>query len=387
MVEPFGVYVHWPFCAAKCPYCDFNSHVRLKGVDEERFAQAFAREMATVREWTGPQLAATVFIGGGTPSLMSPQTVESLLTSIDNYWPIAENAEITMEANPSSVEADRFHGYRAAGVNRLSLGVQALDDLELKRLGRIHDVKQARYAIELARTIFPRLSFDMIYARPNQTLPAWKSELEEAIRLAADHLSLYQLTIEEGTAFHRLYAAGKLQLPDPSLSADLYELTQEITGKYGLAAYEVSNHAAQNAQSQHNLIYWRYQPYVGIGPGAHGRFLPVSGCDFPAHTRLVTITEKNPERWLAMVERQGHGIVEKEYLTSAEQAEEMLLMGLRLQEGLDLVRYEKLAGHGLNRNAVLNLQQDGLVETSGNSHIRATSKGRIVLNYIISKLA
>lgn len=387
MTEPFAVYVHWPFCAAKCPYCDFNSHVRLKGVDEARFAKGFAREMASMRQWTGSRKATSVFIGGGTPSLMSPQTVGSLLESIDSYWPIADEAEITMEANPSSVEADRFRGYRSAGVNRLSLGVQALDDNELKRLGRIHNVKQARYAIELARAIFPRLSFDMIYARPNQTLQSWKSELEEAIGLAADHLSLYQLTIEEGTAFHRLYAAGKLQLPEPELSADLYELTQEVTEKHGLPAYEISNHAAPDAQSRHNLIYWRYQQYVGIGPGAHGRFIPVADDTYPPNTRLVTITEKIPERWLEMVEHQGHGIVEEEHLTSAEQAEEMLLMGLRLQEGLDLVRYEKLAGHELDRNAIANLQQEGLIETAGNTHICATRKGRIVLNHIISELA
>lgn len=386
MEEPFGIYLHWPFCAAKCPYCDFNSHVRLKGVDEGRFAQAFAREMATVREWTGPHKATTVFIGGGTPSLMSPQTVETLLKNVDRYWPIVDNAEITMEANPSSVEAERFRGYRSAGVNRLSLGVQSLDDDELKRLGRIHNVKQARYAIELARSIFPRLSFDMIYARPNQTLQSWKSELEEAIRLAADHLSLYQLTIEEGTSFHRLYKAGKLKLPEPELSADLYELTQEITEKHGLPAYEISNHAAPDAQSRHNLIYWRYQQYVGIGPGAHGRFLPVAN-NGSVDRRLVTITEKIPECWLEMVERQGHGIVEEERLTRAEQAEEMLLMGMRLKEGLDLARYEALAQHGLNQKAVFNMQQQGLIEATGNSRICATPKGRMVLNYIISELA
>ena len=386
MDEPFGIYVHWPFCAAKCPYCDFNSYVRLKGVDEDRFAKAFAREMATVREWTGAHKATTVFIGGGTPSLMSPKTVESLLKSIDRYWPIVDNAEITMEANPSSVEAGRFHGYRSAGVNRLSLGVQSLNDEELKRLGRIHNVKQARFAIGLAREIFPRLSFDLIYARPHQTLQSWKHELEEAIDLAADHLSLYQLTIEEGTGFDRLYKAGKLKLPEAELSADLYDLTQEITESHGLPAYEISNHAAANAQSQHNLIYWRYQQYVGIGPGAHGRFLPVSNVDFPDR-RLVTITEKIPERWLELVEKQGHGIAEEEHLTKSEQAEEMLLMGMRLTEGLDLARYEKLANHGLNQSKVADLQQQGLVEMVGNSRIRATRKGRVVLNHIISELA
>lgn len=386
MIEPFGVYIHWPFCAAKCPYCDFNSHVRMNGVDEPRFVAAFVREMETLRELTGIRHVSSVFIGGGTPSLISPVTLEAILTAVDRNWPILDNAEITMEANPSSVEADRFRGYRNAGVNRLSLGVQSLDDKELKRLGRIHDVKQALYAIELARQIFPRLSFDLIYARPDQTLHSWEAELRQAISLAADHLSLYQLTIEEGTAFHKLYTAGKLQLPAPELSADLYDLTQEVTAECGLPAYEISNHARVGAESQHNLLYWRYQQYVGIGAGAHGRFIPVSGED-NIKNRLVTITQKIPERWLEQVENQGHGIVEQEHLTLVEQADEMLLMGMRLFEGLDLARYENLAGHGLNSQTITELQQQGLIETLGNTQLRATVKGRIVLNHIISALA
>lgn len=386
MIEPFGVYIHWPFCAAKCPYCDFNSHVRMNGVDEPRFVAAYVREMETLRELTGIRHVSSVFIGGGTPSLMSPVTLEAILTAVDRNWPILDNAEITMEANPSSVEADRFRGYRKAGVNRLSLGVQALDDKELKRLGRIHDVKQALYAIELARQIFPRLSFDLIYARPDQTLHSWEAELRQAISLAADHLSLYQLTIEEGTAFHKLYTAGKLELPAPELSADLYDLTQEVTAECGLPAYEISNHARVGAESQHNLLYWRYQQYVGIGAGAHGRFIPVSGED-NIKNRLVTITQKIPERWLEQVENQGHGIVEQEHLTLVEQADEMLLMGMRLFEGLDLARYENLAGHGLNSQTITELQQQGLIETLGNTQLRATVKGRIVLNHIISALA
>lgn len=386
MTEPFGVYIHWPFCAAKCPYCDFNSHVRMKGVDEPRFVAGFMREMETMRQLTGARKVTSVFIGGGTPSLMAPATLDAILQAVDRNWPIAENAEITMEANPSSVEADRFLGYRAAGVNRLSLGVQSLDDAELKRLGRIHDVKQALYAIELARKIFPRLSFDLIYARPQQTLGAWEQELRQAIDLAADHLSLYQLTIEEGTAFHRLYEAGKFQLPDPELAADLYELTQNITADCGLPAYEISNHAVLGAESQHNLLYWRYQQYVGVGAGAHGRFMPASHAN-NGKTRLVTITEKLPEQWLSLVEQQGHGIVEEEHLTLSEQAQEMLLMGLRLYEGLDLVRYEKLAGHSLNAKTISLLQQDGLIESVGNTRLRATKQGRIVLDHIITALA
>ena len=386
MTEPFGVYIHWPFCAAKCPYCDFNSHVRMKGVDEPRFVAGFMREMETMRQLTGARKVTSVFIGGGTPSLMAPATLDAILQAVDRNWPIAENAEITMEANPSSVEADRFLGYRAAGVNRLSLGVQSLDDAELKRLGRIHDVKQALYAIELARKIFPRLSFDLIYARPQQTLGAWEQELRQAIDLAADHLSLYQLTIEEGTAFHRLYEAGKFQLPDPELAADLYELTQNITADCGLPAYEISNHAVLGAESQHNLLYWRYQQYVGVGAGAHGRFMPASHAN-NGKTRLVTITEKLPEQWLSLVEQQGHGIVEEEHLTLSEQAQEMLLMGLRLYEGLDLVGYEKLAGHSLNAKTISLLQQDGLIESVGNTRLRATKQGRIVLDHIITALA
>ena len=342
--------------------------------------------METMRQLTVDRKVTSIFIGGGTPSLMAPATLDAILQAVDRNWPIAENAEITMEANPSSVEADRFLGYRAAGVNRLSLGVQSLDDAELKRLGRIHDVKQALYAIELARKIFPRLSFDLIYARPGQTLGAWEQELRQAIDLAADHLSLYQLTSEEGTAFQRWSEAGTFQLPDPELAADLYELTQNITADCGLPAYEISNHAVPGAESQHNLLYWRYQQYVGIGAGAHGRFMPASH-ENNGKTRLVTITEKLPEQWLSLVEQQGHGIVEEEHLTLSEQAQEMLLMGLRLYEGLDLVGYEKLAGHSLNAKTISLLQQDGLIESVGNTRLRATKQGRIVLDHIITALA
>ncbi|AQS42367.1 MAG: Oxygen-independent coproporphyrinogen III oxidase [Candidatus Tokpelaia hoelldobleri] len=380
--EPFGIYIHWPFCAAKCPYCDFNSHVRRDGIDEPRFVAAFLREMETVRARTGARRVTSVFIGGGTPSLMQPQTVAALLDGVARLWPLAAQAEITMEANPSSVEADRFRGYRAAGFNRLSLGVQALDDGELKRLGRVHDVRQARYAIELARAIFPRLSFDLIYARPGQAEAAWRQELNAAIDLAADHLSLYQLTIEEGTAFHRLYAAGRLQLPEPELAAALYDMTQDVTQARGLPAYEISNHAQAGAQSQHNLLYWRYQQYAGIGPGAHGRFLEAENHG----RRSVTITERLPERWLERVETTGHGIVAEEWLTPAEQADEMALMGLRLYEGLDVAAYERLAARPLSATAMAALQRQGLVEMAGNSRLRATAQGRIVLDYIITEL-
>ncbi len=271
MIDPgFGVYIHWPFCAAKCPYCDFNSHVRHQPVDQARYVQAFKAELAAMRARTGPRVVRSIFLGGGTPSLMEPATVGAILDAVSRHWTVPHGAEVTLEANPSSVEAERFRGYRAAGVNRVSLGVQALNDPDLRFLGRLHDVDQALHAIRLARETFPRLSFDLIYARPRQTVEAWTAELERAIALAADHLSLYQLTIEEGTRFHALHAAGKIVVPDADLAADLYEVTQAVTAARGLPAYEVSNHARPGAESRHNLIYWRYGEYVGVGPGAHG---------------------------------------------------------------------------------------------------------------------
>ncbi|WP_455476054.1 radical SAM family heme chaperone HemW [Bartonella sp. B17] len=398
MNKSFGIYIHWPFCAAKCPYCDFNSHVRVNGVDQPRFVTAFEREMETQYCRIGPRHVTSIFIGGGTPSLMTPQTVYALLQAIAKKWTVDDKVEITLEANPSSVEAERFRGYRTAGVNRLSLGVQALNDKALRKLGRLHDVKQALYAISLAREIFPRLSFDLIYARPEQTLEQWKYELFQAIDLAADHLSLYQLTIEEGTAFKRLHAAGKLILPASELAADLYHLTQEITAMHGLPAYEISNHAIPGAESAHNLLYWRYHEYAGFGPGAHGRFIkrPTSYFSTSSKTpssqtkiyeRCVTINEKHPEHWLELVETIGHGCIETEQLTQEQQANEMLIMGLRLSEGLDLTRYENLSSNGLPMEKLLDLQQQGLVEMVGNQRLKATTTGRVVLDHIINQLA
>ncbi len=288
--------------------------------------------------------------------------------------------EVTLEANPSSVEAGRFRGYRAAGVNRVSLGVQALNDADLRFLGRLHDVKQALHAIELARATFPRLSFDLIYARPGQTVDAWAVELERAISLAADHLSLYQLTIEEGTRFHALYAAGKLKTLDLDTAADLYEVTQTVTAARGLPAYEISNHARPGAESRHNLIYWRYGEYVGVGPGAHGRFLENG-------RRIVTFTEKMPETWLNLVEAKGHGVIGGETLTRSEEADELLLMGLRLVEGIDLARYEALAGRSLEHKRLAALQDEGLIEPVGNSGLRATPAGMVVLDALVADLA
>ncbi|TKT82662.1 radical SAM family heme chaperone HemW [Aquamicrobium sp. LC103] len=376
----FGVYVHWPFCAAKCPYCDFNSHVRHRPVDEQRFLDAFAREMATMRSRTGPREVTSIFLGGGTPSLMKPETVSGVLDAVARNWTVPGGIEVTLEANPSSVEAERFRGYRAAGVNRVSLGVQALNDKDLRFLGRLHDVESALHAIRLARETFPRLSFDLIYARPGQTLEAWEAELEQAIGYAVDHLSLYQLTIEEGTPFHALHAAGKFAIPEPEHAADLYRATQEVTAAHGLPAYEISNHARPGAESRHNLVYWRYGEYVGVGPGAHGRFVE-------GGRRIVTFTEKNPEKWAGLVEDHGHGVTGGEILTRSEEADEFLLMGLRLAEGIDLARYEQLSGRPLSSRRIATLQEEDLVAPVGNSRLRATSTGMIVLDAVVADLA
>ncbi|WP_127520135.1 radical SAM family heme chaperone HemW [Mesorhizobium sp. Z1-4] len=376
----FGLYVHWPFCAAKCPYCDFNSHVRHQPVDQPRFAAALAREMAAIRQRTGPRTLTSIFLGGGTPSLMDPATVGAVLDAAAANWDMPANIEITMEANPSSVEAERFRGYRDTGVNRLSLGVQALNDTDLRFLGRLHNVEAALGAIRLARDIFPRMSFDLIYARPGQTPEAWAAELGEAIGYAADHLSLYQLTIEEGTPFFALHAAGKIPVPDQDAAAALYEITQEVTAAHGLPAYEISNHARPGAESRHNLVYWRYGEYAGVGPGAHGRFIE-SG------KRVVTFTERSPEGWRDLVEAKGHGVIGGETLTRPEEADEFLLMGLRLREGIDLVRYETLAGRPLPAKRISDLRDDGLVEPLGNSRLRATPAGMAVLDAVVADLA
>lgn len=379
--EPgFGVYVHWPFCAAKCPYCDFNSHVRHQPVDQERFARAFETELATMRARTGPREVTSIFLGGGTPSLMKPETVATVLDAIARNWSVPDGIEITLEANPSSVEAERFRGYRAAGVNRVSLGVQAMNDADLRFLGRLHNVSEALHAIGLAREIFPRLSFDLIYARPGQMPEAWAAELEQAIGHAADHLSLYQLTIEEGTRFHALHAAGKFKMPDNDLAADLYSLTQSVTAAHGLPAYEISNHARPGAESRHNLTYWRYGEYVGVGPGAHGRFVE-------GGRRIVTMAEKMPETWAGLVETNGHGVTGGEILTRSEEADEFLLMGLRLTEGIDLARYEQLSGKGFSPARLSVLQEEGLVASVGNSRLRATASGMIVLDAVVADLA
>ncbi len=380
MNEAFGVYVHWPFCAAKCPYCDFNSHVRHEKIDQRRYADAFATEIASVASRVPGRTVTSIFLGGGTPSLMEPATVGAILEQIGKMWSIAPDAEITMEANPSSVEAERFRGYRAAGVNRVSLGVQALNDKDLRALGRLHNVAEAMKAVELARSIFPRLSFDLIYARPGQTTTEWTAELEQAVVRAADHLSLYQLTIEEGTPYFALHQAGKLIVPDDEHAAALFEVTQEITEKHGLPAYEVSNHARPGAESRHNLVYWRYQEYAGIGPGAHGRLILPDG-------RHATAMVRKPEDWLGRVESWGDGIEVDEILSQEEEGDELLLMGLRLREGIDLERFERIAGRQMDPRRLADLREHGMVETLPNGRLRTTRSGFFVLDAVVADLA
>jgi oxygen-independent coproporphyrinogen-3 oxidase len=376
----FGVYVHWPFCLSKCPYCDFNSHVRQRPIDEARFLAAFQREIAHMAALARGRRVTSVFFGGGTPSLMAPATTGAILDAIAAAWEVGEGAEITLEANPTSVEATRFRGYRAAGVNRVSLGVQALNDPDLRRLGRMHTAEEALAAVKVAAGAFERFSFDLIYARPDQTPEAWTAELREAIGHAAEHLSLYQLTIEPDTWFERLHAAGKLVIPDHDASRALYDATQEICEAHGLPAYEISNHARPGAESRHNLVYWRYGEYAGIGPGAHGRIVADG-------RRIATAREKHPETWLAQVEAQGHGIVETERLTAEHEADEFLLMGLRLREGIDPARYEALAGRPLDEGRIASLLGDGLIAKRVGSRLAVTPAGFPVLDAVVADLA
>ena len=375
----FGVYVHWPYCAAKCPYCDFNSHVRER-INERRWVDGILAELSAIAELQGDvrPVVGSIFFGGGTPSLMSGDAVAFVLDRIAAHWRIEPNAEITLEANPNSVEQARFRDYRAAGVNRVSIGVQAFDAEALKALGRLHDVDEAKAAIRLAAEIFPRASFDLIYARPGQSLADWKQELTNALAFGTSHLSLYQLTIEPGTAYATLARQGKLHLPDEDLAVDLYQLTQDICGGAGLPAYEVSNHARPGEESRHNLIYWRYGDYAGVGPGAHGR-LTLSG------RRVATEAERLPERWLAAVEKSGTSLT----LTNVappDAAREHLLMELRLAEGLDLASYRARWGIGLPAERVAALCEAGLILVT-DDRLRVTARGRFVLNAVIAHLA
>ncbi len=378
----FGLYIHWPFCLAKCPYCDFNSHVS-RAVDHGAWRKALIAEMRHMRALTGPRRLDTVFFGGGTPSLMAPATVAALIDEAGGLWRLAGGAEITLEANPTSAEAGKFADYAAAGVNRLSLGVQALDDADLKALGRMHSVAEAEAAFGIAREVFARVSFDLIYARMGQTVAEWEAELARALGMAVDHFSLYQLTIEPGTRFGELYDLGKLRVPGDEVAAEMYQLTQAMTAAAGLPAYEVSNHARPGAGSRHNLVYWRYGDYAGIGPGAHGRLtLPNGGAD---GRRLATVTARAPGDWLAAVAAQGHAVVEQTPLAPADQATEYLLMAMRLAEGADLARYRRLAGAPIDAARIAGLAGDGLVRRTGD-RLAATARGRIVLNRVLAEL-
>jgi oxygen-independent coproporphyrinogen-3 oxidase len=378
--QAFGVYVHWPFCLSKCPYCDFNSHVRREAIDEPRWIRAFAAEIAATAARISSRTVSSIFFGGGTPSLMRPATVDAVLDAVARHWRLADDVEITLEANPTSVEAERFRGYRVAGVNRVSLGVQALDDGVLLALGRTHSAREALDAVAIARAAFDRYSFDLIYARPQQTVEQWSSELRSALAQAGEHVSLYQLTIEPETPYAQLHAAGKLPVPDEDTARALFEVTQEICAAHGLPAYEISNHARAGGECRHNLIYWRGHEYAGIGPGAHGR-LDIAG------NRHATATEKRPEAWLARVEQSGDGLVSDEILTLAERADEFLLMGLRLAEGIDPKRYEQIAGRSLQTKRIAFLHQHGFVETTRGGRLRATPTGMPVLDSVVADLA
>ncbi len=374
----FGLYVHWPYCQAKCPYCDFNSHV-ASGIDQERWARAFQNEIRRIARATGPRLLNSVFFGGGTPSLMKPELVASVIEAAAKAWTFANDCEITLEANPTSTEAGRFRSYREAGVNRLSLGVQALDDPDLRRLGRLHSVSEALTALDTAREIFDRVSFDLIYARQGQSLASWEAELSRALSLAPDHLSLYQLTIEPDTTFGALARRGKLAgLPDDCLAADMYEITQDLCAKAGLPAYEISNHAREGQESRHNLIYWRYGDYAGIGPGAHGR-LTHEG------QKLATVAIRDPGTWL----QKTLGGISPENpamcLTPQEQGEEYLMMGLRLAEGISLSRFHNLCGDQLALDGLEWLEEQGLVSRAGD-RLCATRKGRPILNAVLREI-
>jgi len=374
----FGLYLHWPFCQSKCPYCDFNSHVAAN-IDQIRWQRAYLAEIERLGAETQGRVLQTVFFGGGTPSLMDPALVGAILDKVRVTWPMVNDPEITLEANPGSVDAGRFSGYRTAGVNRISMGIQALNDVDLRRLGRMHTVGEARAAFDVARSCFDRVSFDLIYARQDQTLNDWRLELQQALSMAADHLSLYQLTVEDGTAFGDRLARGGLKgLPDDDLAADMYLMTQQICEEAGMPAYEISNHARPGQESRHNLIYWRGGDYLGIGPGAHGRM--TLGGD-----RWTTEAPKSPGAWLAMVESSRPGEVPRSLLTRMDHAQEYLLMSLRLVEGLETDRIEAIAGRLMDKVKIAGLQQSGHLVKTGN-RLKVTSSGRIVLNAILREL-
>ena len=379
--DPFGIYVHWPFCLAKCPYCDFNSHVRHQIVDEPRFISALLGELDWFKAQTGKRKITSVFFGGGTPSLMSPKGVAGIIDGIAKRYELTDETEITLEANPTSVEAQNFAGYRTAGVNRVSVGVQALDDAALKALGRQHTSTEALAAFRLAAKTFPRVSFDMIYARPSQSVKAWRAELAAALGEQQGHMSLYQLTIEPETRYNDLYQQGKLVIPNEDEALALYDATQELTERAGLSAYEVSNHAATGHECRHNVLYWQYGEYAGIGPGAHSRISRKNG------SRAAIDMMKHPETWAKAVEADGVGVATETELSGKEQGEEYILMGLRLTGGISLARYAELSGAPLAQKRLALLKDEGLIiHDPGASTLRTTPKGRRVLNAVTGYL-
>ena len=374
----FGLYLHWPFCQSKCPYCDFNSHVAGR-VDQSRWLRAFEAEIDRIGALTEGRVLNTVFFGGGTPSLMEAATVQGILDRVRATWTLANDVEITLEANPGSVEAARFEGYAKAGVNRVSLGIQSLDPDDLRRLGRMHSVDEARAAIGIAQATFDRVSIDLIYARQNQTLAAWRGELSRALEFGTSHLSLYQLTIEDGTVFGQMHAKNLLRgLPEEDLAADMFELTQEVTSAAGLPAYEVSNHARPGDESRHNLIYWRMGDYAGIGPGAHGRLTLPAG-------RFATEAERMPGAWLERTSATPGSAETVERLSPVSRASEYLMFALRLREGASLSRYAELAGTTLPETALNEVIELGLVTHDGDL-IRTTDAGLMMLNGVLRAL-
>jgi putative oxygen-independent coproporphyrinogen III oxidase len=374
----FGVYVHWPFCQSKCPYCDFNSHVSDK-IDHNQWLKAYLAEIEFAARRVPERTVSSVFFGGGTPSLMEPETVKAILDAISTHWNVGNDLEVTLEANPTSVEAGKFKAFHQAGVNRISMGIQSLNDDHLRALGRRHSVSEARAAFEIARAEFDRVNFDLIYARQDQELLAWKAELNQALAMAIDHLSLYQLTVEVGTAFGDRFARGLLRgLPSEDLSADMYFATQELCEAAGMPAYEVSNHARAGSECRHNLIYWRYGDYLGVGPGAHGR-LTLGG------EKLATVCHRAPGAWLDAVKKRGHGEAEVETLTAADCTNEYVLMSMRLSEGMDLGRYAKINGAPVSDSKISHLVDIGMVAVQ-NGRLIATAAGRPVLNAIIVEL-
>ncbi|QQA45054.1 radical SAM family heme chaperone HemW [Pelagovum pacificum] len=371
----FGLYVHWPFCQSKCPYCDFNSHV-VANVDQTRWATALASEITRYREETGPRVLQSIFFGGGTPSLMAPETVATVMEAARAAWPTVNELEVTLEANPTSVEAGRFAGYRDAGVNRVSMGVQALNDTDLRRLGRMHTVAEAQTAFDVARNVFERVSFDLIYARQDQDAAAWEAELREALSMAIDHLSLYQLTIEDGTVFGARHAVGHLRgLPDEDRAADMWDITQEVCAAAGMPSYEISNHARPGAESKHNLLYWKTGDYVGVGPGAHGRLTL-------GEQRFSTEAARMPGEWLSAVESRGSAEIARDELTTEDRLAELLLMGMRLRSGVDLSRARAF---GWSPDVASELEANRLV-TISNDHIAVTDQGRPILNAVLREL-